>query len=136
MKLFIGAKAFIEREGKILIVREADTYIEGTELGKWDVPGGRIEPRETLMDGLVREVGEECGLRIADSKVFAVREGFPVIKGEECHIVRIYFTAQAGEGEVRLSQDHDAWEWIDPQDHERYPLMDDLHQLCEEYRRL
>lgn len=30
--------------------------------GKWDLPKGKIEPGETIADGAVREVKEECGL--------------------------------------------------------------------------
>ena len=42
--LKVAAKAVImNAEGKILIVREADTYEEGTKIGKWGLPGGRID---------------------------------------------------------------------------------------------
>lgn len=43
-------------DGKVLIVREGKKYEDGTELGKWDVVGGRIEPEESIYAGLRREV--------------------------------------------------------------------------------
>ncbi len=30
--------------------------------GKWDLPKGKIDPGETIADGAIREVKEECGL--------------------------------------------------------------------------
>jgi ADP-ribose pyrophosphatase YjhB (NUDIX family) len=58
-----GAKAFIVHEGKILIVRE--NILENGESKVWhDVPGGGLEPGETLAEGLQREVMEEVGLRV------------------------------------------------------------------------
>jgi ADP-ribose pyrophosphatase YjhB (NUDIX family) len=50
----------VEDEGRLLLVRR------GTEpgLGRWSVPGGRVEPGESVADALVREVLEETGLRV------------------------------------------------------------------------
>lgn len=58
-----GAKAFIVHEGKILIVRERIEE-NGVERVLHDVPGGGIEPGETLHEGLLREVMEEVGLTV------------------------------------------------------------------------
>lgn len=42
MKLFVAAKAVVQNEeGKVLILREATTYEESTNVGKYDIPGGR-----------------------------------------------------------------------------------------------
>jgi 8-oxo-dGTP diphosphatase len=114
MKLFIGAKAIIVNEGRILVLREA-SYDEGTNEGKWDVPGGRINPEEPIIEGLKREVMEESGLQIEAGEVLGVYETFPTIKGEACHIVRVYYQAKLiSPDEVTLSGDHDLYEWIDP----------------------
>ncbi|MEZ4194857.1 MAG: NUDIX domain-containing protein [Candidatus Paceibacterota bacterium] len=114
MKLAVGVKAFIlNEEGKVLILREAK-YDEGTNEGKWDVPGGRIQPEETLFAGLKREVMEECGLEIEIGGLLHVQENFPIIKNEEFHIVRAFYKAKLVGGEVALSQDHDKYEWILP----------------------
>jgi 8-oxo-dGTP diphosphatase len=111
MKLFVGVKALIVREGKVLLLREA-VYDEGSHAGEWDVPGGRIQPEETLFAGLAREVFEEVGLEVQPGIVLSVQETFPTIKGEPCHIVRIHYLAEYVAGEVVLSSDHDRFEWV------------------------
>ncbi len=48
------------RDGALLLVRR------GTEpqAGRWTVPGGHVEPGETLASAVERELGEETGLRV------------------------------------------------------------------------
>lgn len=52
----VGAVAV--RDGCLLLVRRG----RAPALGKWSVPGGRVEWGETLADAAVREVAEETGL--------------------------------------------------------------------------
>lgn len=128
MKLFIGVKALIKHEGRVLVLREA-AYDEGVNEGKWDVPGGRISPDEAILDGLEREVKEESGLLIAVGEVIGVFETFPTIKGEACHIVRIFYSATTNTPEVVLSGDHDAYEWVSASDLEGKQLVSSLEPL-------
>lgn len=58
-----GTKAFIVRDGKILIVKERVERF-GKETVIYDLPGGGIDPGENLYDALRREVMEEVGLEI------------------------------------------------------------------------
>jgi 8-oxo-dGTP diphosphatase len=55
----VGAVVRDDR-GRLLLVRR------GTEpaKGRWSVPGGRIEPGETAVEAVVRELVEETGLRV------------------------------------------------------------------------
>lgn len=128
MKLFIGVKALIKHEGKVLILREA-AYDEGTNEGKWDIPGGRINSDEPILKGLVREVEEESGLKIEVGEVVGVFETFPMIKGEECHIVRIFYTATTTSTKVVLSPDHDAYAWVTVDDLAGKELVSSLEPL-------
>lgn len=130
MKLFVGTKTLIVHEGKVLILREA-AYDEGTNTGKWDVPGGRIEPEEKLHEGLVREVREECGLSIIPGDVLGVYETFPTIKGEPCHIVRVYYASTALTTDVVLSSDHSEYEWIDPGNYAPRAFVTDIEELLQ-----
>jgi mutator protein MutT len=51
--------AIIEREGRVLICRRSE---KGPHPLKWEFPGGKVEPGETLADALARELREELAV--------------------------------------------------------------------------
>jgi 8-oxo-dGTP diphosphatase len=53
--------AAIVRDGRVLAARRT---APASAAGRWEFPGGKVEPGETEADSLVREVEEELGLRI------------------------------------------------------------------------
>jgi len=119
----IACKAVIQYKSKVLILREASTYADGTNVGRYHLPGGRIEPGEPYLDGLAREIFEETGLQVAAGKPMFVGEWFPVIRGEQNQIVAIFFACIAQTDQVRLSSEHDDYQWIDPKTYRDYDLM-------------
>lgn len=134
MQLFVGAKAVVHYKGKVLLVRESSKYEDGAEEGKWDMVGGRIEADEEVREGLVREVREESGLDVVPEELVDVFDGFPKIRGEKCHVVRLYFFCEATSGKVVLSQDHDAYDWVDPENIGDKILMNDIKEMLAEFR--
>lgn len=52
----VTVKAFIQKGNALLLIQH--------ENGRWDVPGGRINIPESLLDGLRREVREEIGVNV------------------------------------------------------------------------
>jgi mutator protein MutT len=52
----VGAVAV--EDGQLLLVRRG----RGVAAGEWSVPGGRVEPGETVGEAVVRELAEETGL--------------------------------------------------------------------------
>jgi 8-oxo-dGTP diphosphatase len=90
-KLFVATKAFIVYNGKILVVRESNQYKDGSNAGKYDVIGGRMEPGQHFRDSLIREIQEETGLTVTVGKPFFVNEWRPVVKDEPWQIVGIFF---------------------------------------------
>ena len=59
MKRVHVVAAVIEQEGEILIARRPDHLHQG---GKWEFPGGKVEPNERIEDALCRELEEELGI--------------------------------------------------------------------------
>lgn len=128
-KLFIAFKALIVHNGKVLILRESEKYEDGTNANRYDVVGGRLEPGEQFEESLRREIEEETGLQVTIKSPFFVNEARPVVKGEPWQIIRVFMECQADSDKVVLSQDHDVFEWIDPQEHTKYPLIENLRPV-------
>ncbi len=66
----LATRAFIIYEGKVLIIRESPGYKYARNIGKYDLPGGKVRPGEKMADGLRREVLEEVGLDVKIGKPF------------------------------------------------------------------
>lgn len=135
-KLFVATKALIEYQGKVLLLKESDKYDDGTNVGKFDLVGGRVKPGEHFAAGLKREVKEETGLEIIIKQPFFVSEWRPQVKGKNWQIVGIFFHCQASDDEVVLSNDHNEHVWIDPKDYDNYKLLDNLIPVFQEYLKI
>jgi 8-oxo-dGTP diphosphatase len=121
----IAAKAIIVNgRGEILILREAADYADGTNTGKYHVPGGRLEKGETYWEGLAREVMEETGLKVEPLYPLHIDEWRPVIKGVPHHIIAVFTLCNLkGKGRVRVSHEHDRAIWIDPAKRANYDML-------------
>ena len=64
--MIIVVAALIEKDGKYLIARRST----GSEdvLGKWEFPGGKVEPNETEERAIEREIKEEFEMNIKTIK--------------------------------------------------------------------
>lgn len=117
-------KAVIVKDDKVLILREAATYGDGTQRGRYHMPGGRIESGENFEDALRREVREETGLEVDVEYPIYVGEWRPVIRGVPHQIVATFLVCKPKAGKVTLSTEHDDYQWIDPKKRSNYDIMD------------
>ena len=58
----------IEKDGKFLLVQEAKEKCRG----KWNIPAGHLDPKETIFEGAKREVFEETGCEVELTGVLQV----------------------------------------------------------------
>lgn len=109
----VAVKAVIQnKSGKFLIVREGD---------RWQAVGGRLEKGEKLEDGLRRETEEETGITEMEvGKVIHVDEWFAKPEGELKHIVALFFLCKVKSDTVKLSEEHQEYEWITPDELGKY----------------
>ena len=133
IKLFAATKAFIVHNGKILILKESTKYQEGTNAGRYDVAVGRIKPGQRFDESLLREIEEETGLNTTIGRPFFVNEWRPVVRDEQWHIIGTFFECHADSDAVQLSEDHEAFEWIDPSDFSHYNLIENLIPAFKSY---
>lgn len=131
--LFIATKAFIVHKGKVLLLRESGSYVDGTNAGRYDVPGGRLKPGERFDEALKREVKEETGLDVTVGRPIAVNEWRPEVRGEAWQIVGVFFECETSSDSVQLSEDHDDFIWIDPAEHASHPMIDNLRTVFASY---
>ncbi len=123
VNLRVAAKAVIVKNGKVLLLREASTYTEGTNIGKWGIPGGRIEAAESFFDGLRREVREETGLDVEIGDPVHIGEWWPTIHDVKNHIVALFVLCEPLHETVTLSEEHDVSAWVGQDDLANYNVM-------------
>lgn len=133
MRQRIATKALIVKDGKILLLREAATYDDGSQRGRYHLPGGRVEVGEPFQDALNREIMEETGLTVEVGQPFFVGEWRPEIKGEINQIIGIFFLCTATSDDVKLSSEHDEFVWIDPSSWHDFDVMDPEGDVIERY---
>jgi len=135
--LQVAAKALIvNSQGQVLLAREAKTGPNNTQIGFYGLIGGRLEPGETFFDGLRREVMEEVGLEVEPDKPLYVGEWHPTIHGVAHQIIAVYMLCHVAKGDVRLSEEHDTHEWIDPLAYTAYNMMTPDDRVIELYNSL
>jgi 8-oxo-dGTP diphosphatase len=107
--MFVGAMAFIEKDGLVLIARRHPNHPNG-DGGMWEMPSGRLEMGESLERGLNREVKEETSLEITIDAPVATW-CLP-----ERPLVGVVFACTYKSGEVRLTAEHTEHNWVTPQE--------------------
>jgi len=90
--------------------------------GKWNVPGGKVEPGETPEECAAREVYEETGLTVEDLHMRGVLT-FPAFDGEEDWYVFV-FTCCTFHGELKKSCHEGDLFWLDDTELGTVPLWE------------
>jgi 8-oxo-dGTP diphosphatase len=123
--LQVAAKAaIIDQNGRVLIVREAATDKNNTKVGLWGLVGGRLDPGEPFLDGLNREVLEETGLSVEPLRPLQVGEWSPLIGGIQHQIIAIFMLCKAVTHEIKLSDEHSEYAWVEPSKRQDYSMME------------
>ncbi len=102
-------------EGRVLLTRRRP---EGFLGGLWELPGGKVEPGETLEQALRRELQEEVGIQ----EITRLRYLGAVPHGYTHFSVTLHlFEAHTPQPVVHL-QGPVAYAWVRPEEIRRYPL--------------
>lgn len=130
LQVGVTARALVfNDQGQLLVVRRSSTdpYHPGT----WDLPGGRMEPGEDIIAAAIRETQEEVGIGLrAPQLVFATSD----MRGDISK-TWVFFAEHVPPqwDSIELSDEHDEYQWIDPQDFKDYTDYDILLRLYTYY---
>jgi len=102
MKAVVGAA--ILRDGRVLAARRTSP---AAAAGRWEFPGGKVEPEETPEQALVREIAEELGCRVV---VTGWLEGTAAIG--ESHVLTVATASLDGFAGEPVPHEHDAVRWL------------------------
>ena len=90
----------------------------------YTLPGGHVEPGESFVDAVVREMKEETGLTISNPHLVGIKQ-FPIKNGR--YIVLLFKSADYC-GDL-ISSDEGKMEWIDVDKLSEVNVVEDLPEL-------
>ena len=108
--------AVIEEKGKVLLARRGP----GRHLaGKWEFPGGKIEPGETPEQSLERELEEELAIRTRVGELLCSTS----FEHDGISLELLVYRVERTAGEPQL-REHLELAWVPPQEVASYDLAD------------
>jgi ADP-ribose pyrophosphatase YjhB (NUDIX family) len=114
-KLTVGCSAaiFDTSHQRILLVRRIDN-------GRWAVPGGYMEPGESMTEACVREVMEETGLKVQVRRLISVYTSPHILleypDGNRWQLVVLHFEAVSAGGELASSDETSEFGFFTPEE--------------------
>lgn len=96
--------AFIFDRERVLVIQRGTPPGEGL----WSLPGGKLEPNETLAQAVAREVREETGLIVEVGPLACVVERI----GDDYHFVILDYLARAIGGALAAASDVRDARWV------------------------
>lgn len=109
----------IYKGGKILLQNRVKKDWQG-----WTLPGGHIEPGESIVDAVRREMKEETGLTVHSVELRGVKQ-FPIENGR--YIVFLFRTDDF-EGEL-ISSEEGKMQWFDRRELSEINTVSDFAEL-------
>lgn len=107
-KVRVGVGVVVKNaDGQVLLEKRSDCHM-------WGLPGGKIEPGESIEAAAVREVFEETGLQVAIVDllgVYSLPEGRIVTfldNGDVVHLIDVLLEANIISGTLRKSDESEA----------------------------
>lgn len=108
------------RDGRLLVVQRG----RGVATGRWSLPGGRVEPGETLAAAVIRELREETGLAVDVGPLCGIAERI----SDRAHYVILDYWVSAS-GAATAGDDAAAVAWVDRADLDALELVDGLMEF-------
>ena len=118
-----------DEQGRCLLLKRSQE--SKNNKGKWDLPGGKVDPGEDFDEALLREVSEETGLTASLQGVAGSAESdLP-----ERKVAYLIMEAVVASGEVTLSSEHDDFAWVEREKMAEMDVCPQFKAFAEAYSR-
>lgn len=114
----LSSAVFVQRAGEILILKRA----AGEAPGMWYLPGGAVDPGETVEQCARRELQEEAGLTVT-GPMTVVAVAHMHVYGHDS--LQVLYACDCPDGDVTISHEHAAFRWIDPAEYRHTYFKDE-----------
>ena len=106
----VGIGVIIENSEKQILIGKR----KGDHAPYYSIPGGHLEMGESFEEAAIREIAEECNLRIFDPKVISITNNLKTYKQEGKHSVSVILLVTKFEGQLLNLEPHkcESWEWF------------------------
>lgn len=111
MNLQVGVKlVIVNKDGAILMLKRSG-YENLNDT--WDIPGGRIDPTEPLLEALRREVREEIGATFRGTPTLLAAQDI-FVTAKNLHVVRLTYRLQEDIELGELGDEHSEARYVSP----------------------
>lgn len=97
------AGVIVDDQGRVLVIQRQDN-------GRWEPPGGVLEPSEDIISGLRREIVEETGLEVVPQALTGV------YKNMNRAIMALVFQCRPSSGVLTAGPETSDLRWVAPAD--------------------
>lgn len=112
------SKVVIINDNKVLMVQKNGSL-------KWELPGGHVEPGESMKLGAIREVTEETGRKLDKAHLSKIST---VVNDKSTS--NIYLYNRPINNKIKLSSEHVNYKWVTQEDLDKLELSPSTNHLA------
>jgi mutator protein MutT len=111
LRELIGSRPVIMVGAGVIILDEQDRMLltQRSDNGAWSIPGGSMEPGETLEEVARRETEEEVGLTVEQMDFFGVFSGpelyYEYPNGDQVYNVTVVYVSRQVTGSLKIDEE-------------------------------